>query len=128
MTDPERTPAAILEEHGKESIQRIEKIDAWVKKVSKLLLGMMATIALIGLAVTAAFVYLLGEIQASRYETAVKSCQVNRKSTHDGLSALMVGLSKTEEQKAQSVRLADTYFPYTREDCEAYAEEVGLHP
>ena len=124
----ERSPAEILEEHGRESIDRINKIDAWVHRVSLGLIGMVAAMAVAGALVTGAFVYLLHEIQGSRWETAVKSCQINRQSTHDGLQALMQGLSKTEAQKAQSAALADRYFPYTREDCEKYAAQVGLEP
>jgi hypothetical protein len=132
MTDPEappeRTPAAILEEHGRESIDRIDKIDAWVKKVTYGLLGTMAIVLAVMLAMGAAFWYLTDQISGSRYETAVKGCQINREATHDAMVALFDKLSKTDEQKVQSQQLADTYFKYDRDGCEEYARAIGLKP
>jgi hypothetical protein len=132
MTDPEapleRTPAAILEEHGRESIDRIDKIDNWVKKVTYGLLGTMAIVLAVMLAMGVAFWYLTDQIAGSRYEAAVKGCQINRQATHDSMVALFDKLSKTEEQKVQSQQLADTYFKYDRGTCEDYARAIGLKP
>lgn len=124
----ERTPAEILEEHGKKSVDRVIKIERWVKRVTYLTLGLVATTMITGVIVTLAYVYLLGQIQDSRYETAVKSCQVNRESTSQGLSNLMVSLSKTKEQEDRSRALAAEFFPSSRDDCEEYAKEIGLTP
>jgi hypothetical protein len=132
MTDPtappERTPAAILEEHGRESIERIDKIDDWVKKVTYGLLGTMAIVLGVVVAMGLAFTYLIGEIDSSRFETAVKGCQINREASHDSISALMESLSKTESDKIKAKQLADTYFKYDRDGCEEYARAIGLDP
>lgn len=124
----EPSPATILENHGKESINRIEKIDRWVKHVTYLMLVLIAITLAIVVVMAIAFSYLVGQIDSSRYETAVKSCQANRTSTHDGLAALMTSLSKTDAQKAQSQMLADTYFPNSLEACKTYAKDLGLEP
>jgi hypothetical protein len=81
---------------------------------------------LTGMLVTAGFLYLLHQIQDSRWETAVKSCQINRAATHDSLEGLMVSLGKTDGQKAKATALADTYFPSDRAACERYAHQLGL--
>lgn len=124
----ERTPAAILEEHSKESINRINKIDRWVRRVSYLLIGLVATTLITVVAGFFAFQYLLDQVQESRYTAAVDGCVANRKNTHDGLESLMQGLSRTEAQKLKASRLADTYLPYDRDACEEYAAKLGLHP
>jgi hypothetical protein len=128
MTEIERSPAAILEQHSKESLDRINKIDGWVHRVAYGVIGLAAITLVLVLLMGAAFTYLTHQIGASRYETAVKGCQINRQSTHDGLAALMASLSKTEEQKLKSRGLADTYFPYDRAACEEYAKQIGLEP
>jgi hypothetical protein len=122
MTDPdlasppERSPAAILEEHGRESVDRIIKIERWVRRVTYLTLGLVATTLI---------TVVLGR---SRYVTAVESCEINRKSTHDGLSELMVSLSKTPRQMERSRLLADQHFPYDKAGCEKFAADIGLKP
>jgi hypothetical protein len=126
--DEERSPAAILEEHAVTSIDRINKIDAWVRKVSFLLMGLVATafITMIGIGLSVG--YLIRQIDDSRWDSAVKSCQINRTSTHDSLEALMRSLSKTEAEKQKSTKLADDFFPADIDSCEQYARDLGLEP
>jgi hypothetical protein len=128
ITTEERTPAEILEEHSRESISRINKIDAWVKRVSSLLLGLAVITLLTVVAMGFAFKYLVEQIADSRWETAVKGCQINRKAAHDANLNLLVGISRTDRMKIKSQRLADQYFEYDREGCEKYAEDIGLSP
>jgi hypothetical protein len=123
---PERTPAEILEDHGTESVNRVIKIERWVQRVTRLTLALVATTMLTGLLVTIGFVYLLHQIQNSRFETAVKGCQINRTSTHDSLEELMTSLSNTDAQRARSKALADRYFPADRQSCVQYAHDLGL--
>jgi hypothetical protein len=134
MTDPdlasppERSPAAILEEHGRESVDRIIKIERWVRRVTYLTLGLVATTLITVVLGLVAFTYLLKKVGRSRYVTAVESCEINRKSTHDGLSELMVSLSKTPRQMERSRLLADQHFPYDKAGCEKFAADIGLKP
>jgi hypothetical protein len=125
---PERTPADILEEHGRESVDRIVKIERWVRRVTYLTLVLVGTALVTVIAGLLAFTYLLNKVSHSRYQAAVESCVINRKSTHDGLSALMQDLSRTTVQKARSQALADSHFPYDKAGCERFATDVGLKP
>jgi hypothetical protein len=127
MTE-ERTPAEILEAHARESIDRINKIDTWVRRVSFGLIGLVLTCLIIVVMMGFAFSYLVNQIDESRYDSAVKGCQINRQAGHDSISALMVGLSKTKKQEEMSRTLADQYFKYDEDTCKSYAKAIGLEP
>jgi hypothetical protein len=128
LPEVERTPSAILEQHGRDSLDRIDKIDQWVQRVAKTTLALCATTLLLVVLMGVAFTYLLREIDHSRYTIAVDGCVNSRKLQHDGLEELMVSLAKTENQKLKAARLADRYFPYDQATCEAYVKNLGLKP
>jgi hypothetical protein len=124
--NPERTPAEILEDYSKQSLERINKIDRWVRKVTYGLLGMMAVLGATIVVGFVVFDYLIDEIDQSRYDSALKSCQANRQATHDGLASLMESLAETDAQKDKAQLLADTYFPTS--GCEQFVDSLGLAP
>jgi hypothetical protein len=133
MTDQgpatDRTPAAILEEHSKESIDRINKIDRWVHTVSYWVMALAATSLLTVIGVAVAVILLIDEIDSSRYDTAVKGCQISRQATHDGMKEMFLSLTGDDPEKtAKAKTLVDTYLPFDKKTCEAYADLLGLEP